>query len=231
MSIRCPVRVLTWNLYHGRAVPPAGRVAAAASSRPRSPGWEWDVALLQEVPPWWPARARGARAAPTQRHGADLAQLAAAAAPRGRERATRPPEVQRRRRERDPRARGAIARAPLAVLLRRRPSAASSHGVRLADGTWVVNLHAQHTPPERGAGRHRARRGPWRRLGGRRAARPRRRPQRRADRVLAGLRHARGDGVDHVLVRAGSARPRREVLDRGALSRPPAGRRDAARRD
>ncbi|MDP8968304.1 MAG: hypothetical protein M3N04_06880, partial [Actinomycetota bacterium] len=47
------MRVLTWNLYHGRAVPPAGRdlqdeYAAALA------GWNWDVALLQEVPPWWP---------------------------------------------------------------------------------------------------------------------------------------------------------------------------------
>jgi endonuclease/exonuclease/phosphatase family metal-dependent hydrolase len=47
------VRVLTWNLMHGRSVPPAGVdlfeefVGALA-------GWEWDVALLQEVPPWWP---------------------------------------------------------------------------------------------------------------------------------------------------------------------------------
>ncbi len=47
------LRVLTWNLLHGRSVPPAGRdlfdefCAALA-------GWEWDVALLQEVPPWWP---------------------------------------------------------------------------------------------------------------------------------------------------------------------------------
>lgn len=47
------VRVLTWNLMHGRAVPSAGRelfeeFASALQS------WEWDVALLQEVPPWWP---------------------------------------------------------------------------------------------------------------------------------------------------------------------------------
>ena len=47
------LRVLTWNLMHGRSVPGSGRylldefVAALAS-------WEWDVALLQEVPPWWP---------------------------------------------------------------------------------------------------------------------------------------------------------------------------------
>jgi endonuclease/exonuclease/phosphatase family metal-dependent hydrolase len=45
--------VLTWNLKHGRAVPSAGRDLfeefAGALAR-----WEWDVALLQEVPPWWP---------------------------------------------------------------------------------------------------------------------------------------------------------------------------------
>jgi endonuclease/exonuclease/phosphatase family metal-dependent hydrolase len=39
---------------HGRSIPPAGRdllgeFAAALG------GWEWDVALMQEVPPWWPA--------------------------------------------------------------------------------------------------------------------------------------------------------------------------------
>ena len=52
------VRVLTWNLKHGRAVPSAGRdlfdeFAAALA------GWPWDVALLQEVPPWWPERLPG----------------------------------------------------------------------------------------------------------------------------------------------------------------------------
>jgi len=47
--------VLTWNLKHGRAVPAAGRDLlddfAAALAR-----WDWDVALLQEVPSWWPPR-------------------------------------------------------------------------------------------------------------------------------------------------------------------------------
>ncbi|MDQ6821412.1 MAG: endonuclease/exonuclease/phosphatase family protein [Actinomycetota bacterium] len=47
------LRVLTWNLMHGRSLPPAGRYLedefVAALAR-----WEWDVALLQEVPPWWP---------------------------------------------------------------------------------------------------------------------------------------------------------------------------------
>lgn len=40
---------------HGRALPPArrdlfDRFADALAT------WDWDVALLQEVPPWWPAR-------------------------------------------------------------------------------------------------------------------------------------------------------------------------------
>jgi endonuclease/exonuclease/phosphatase family metal-dependent hydrolase len=48
------MRVLTWNLKHGRAVPSAGRdlfdeFAAALA------GWDWDLGLLQEVPPWWPS--------------------------------------------------------------------------------------------------------------------------------------------------------------------------------
>jgi endonuclease/exonuclease/phosphatase family metal-dependent hydrolase len=47
------VRVLTWNLKHGRSVPGSGRDLFAEFSSALA-GWEWDVALLQEVPPWWP---------------------------------------------------------------------------------------------------------------------------------------------------------------------------------
>jgi len=59
------MRVLTWNLKHGRAVPSAGRdlfdeFAAALA------GWDWDLGLLQEVPPWWPS-ILGARLAAEQR--------------------------------------------------------------------------------------------------------------------------------------------------------------------
>ena len=48
------MRVLTWNLFHGRSLPASQQelsqhFAAALAS------WEWDAALLQEVPPWWPA--------------------------------------------------------------------------------------------------------------------------------------------------------------------------------
>lgn len=40
---------------HGRAVPPAGRDLFAEFAAALG-GWSWDVALLQEVPPWWPTR-------------------------------------------------------------------------------------------------------------------------------------------------------------------------------
>jgi endonuclease/exonuclease/phosphatase family metal-dependent hydrolase len=54
---------LTWNLYHGRSPKPAGRSLLKEFSAALA-GWEWDVALLQEVPPWWPphlAQATGAQ--------------------------------------------------------------------------------------------------------------------------------------------------------------------------
>lgn len=135
------LRVLTWNLFHGRAVPPAGRdlkpaFAAALAS------WDWDVALLQEVPPWWPpalARACDAdgRAARTSRN---------ALLPLRRFVAERWPDVIKSgggganailvRRA------GAIG-AHRSVVLRRRPERRVCHAVALADGTWVANLHAQ----------------------------------------------------------------------------------------
>ncbi len=48
------MRVLTWNLFHGRSVPPSGRDLLPEFTAALA-GWGWDVALLQEVPPWWPA--------------------------------------------------------------------------------------------------------------------------------------------------------------------------------
>ena len=59
------MRVLTWNLLHGRSVPPAGRDLFDEFADALA-GWEWDVALLQEVPPWWPP-ALGARLGADQR--------------------------------------------------------------------------------------------------------------------------------------------------------------------
>lgn len=66
------MNVLTWNLFHGRSVPPAKRDLLDRFAMLLA-GWEWDVALLQEVPPLWPARLAGAadahcRAALTSRN-------------------------------------------------------------------------------------------------------------------------------------------------------------------
>jgi endonuclease/exonuclease/phosphatase family metal-dependent hydrolase len=133
------VRVLTWNLYGGRAVPAAGRSLRSEFAASLA-GWEWDVALLQEVPPWWPpelARAAGARAA-TNRTARNWGRA-----------------VRRRLGERDPDLWGSWAGGANAILVRcsaiaehRRhrlrlwPDRRKVHGVRLEDGTWVVNLHA-----------------------------------------------------------------------------------------
>ena len=48
------LRLLTWNLKHGRSVPSSGRDLLDEFARALA-GWSWDVALLQEAPPWWPA--------------------------------------------------------------------------------------------------------------------------------------------------------------------------------
>jgi endonuclease/exonuclease/phosphatase family metal-dependent hydrolase len=46
------MRVLSWNLYHGRDVPP-GKHPLLAEFAEFLNGLEWDVALLQEAPPRW----------------------------------------------------------------------------------------------------------------------------------------------------------------------------------
>jgi len=203
------MRVVTWNLFHGRAVPGAGRslqheFAGALAS------WAWDVALLQEVPPWYPgplAEAAGAvqRRALTSRN---------AVLPLRRWAAERWPDVVK--------SQGGGANAILvrseeivedrAVALRRWPERRVAHGVRLASGVWVVNLHATaHSPRRAQADLDRAI-DEW---GG---ANPL---------VLGGdlnLRDPRGlervatRDVDHVLVRGLVRAGAPEVLDRGTLS-------------
>src|SRR3954468_4583227 len=138
--------VLTWNLFHGRAVPPAGRDLLADFSATLA-SWEWDVALLQEVPPWWPpelGRASGAHArlALTSRNLLPALQRALA---------ERWPDVIK--------SWGGGANAILVrgdriiehrkLLLRRRPERRVVHAVRLESGLWVGNLHAQVHSEER----------------------------------------------------------------------------------
>jgi endonuclease/exonuclease/phosphatase family metal-dependent hydrolase len=133
------LRVLTWNLMHGRSVPSSRRelldeFAAALDS------WDWDVALLQEVPPWW-VGSLAARVDAEHRHALTsrnaLPQLRRALARRW-------PELMK--------SQGGGANAILArrdrivvqevQLLTRRPERRVAHGVRLGCGVWVINLHA-----------------------------------------------------------------------------------------
>jgi endonuclease/exonuclease/phosphatase family metal-dependent hydrolase len=132
------VLALSWNLYHGRSPNPVGRSLQnefAASLR----DWDWDVALLQEVPPWWPpalgeACGASARWILTSRNfGLPLRRWIS---------------------ERDPdllKANGGgcnalLVRGPVCdhrvVRLTWWPERRWAHGVRLDGGMWVVNLHA-----------------------------------------------------------------------------------------
>ena len=173
-------------------------------------GWEWDVALLQEVPPWWPpplAEAAGAqqRTQLTSRNWL---------LPVRRWISERNPDILK--------SNGGGSNAILvrgeilehrAAQLRRRPEARWVHGVRLADG-WVVNVHSQNHPEElaladtRAAAGHALRWGAPLIFGG--DINLRRPPE------LPGLVHLGGNHVDHLF----GTRPggRAEVLDRGHLS-------------
>src|SRR5947207_10519974 len=132
------MRVLTWNLFHGRARPPAGRslereFAAALA------GWEWDVALLQEVPPWWPARLAAEHDVALTSRNALL--------PLRRALAERRPDLMR---SGGGSANAILVRAPERITARARrrlrlwPERRVVHAVRLEpSGVWVANLHAQ----------------------------------------------------------------------------------------
>jgi endonuclease/exonuclease/phosphatase family metal-dependent hydrolase len=207
------MRVLTWNLYHGRGKRPARRSLLGEFARTLA-GWEWDVALLQEVPPWWPPALAIAsqaqwRIQPTSRNGLLPVRRAVAA---------RAPDLLK--------ANGGGANAILvrgevrehrARRLTWWPERRWAHGVRLADGAWVVNLHASTHPEER------ARRDCVRALDAARewaAGAPLvlggdlnlRRPE------LPGMRHVAGNHVDHLFTDGRPATGPAEVLDRGPLS-------------
>ena len=209
------ILVLTWNLFHGRAQPAAGRPLAAEFAAALA-GWSWDVALLQEVPPWWPARlgeasGASARMALTSRNSLLPVRRAISA--------------------RNPDLLAANGGGCNAILVRggaivrhrtraltRRPERRVMQGIELGGGAgWVVNLHGSLEPPE----------------------------QRRADLLLAaataldwaagaplvfggdlnstqpampGLRHVADHHVDHVFTAGRPALGEPEVLDAGPLS-------------
>jgi endonuclease/exonuclease/phosphatase family metal-dependent hydrolase len=134
------VLVLSWNLYHGRAVPPAGRDLYPAFAASLA-GWAWDVALLQECPPWWPAQL----AADCDAHERHALTSRNAFLPLRRFIARRWPDIIK--------SNGGGANAILVrgdiepadhrfAVLRTHPERRVVHGVRLGD-TWIANLHAQ----------------------------------------------------------------------------------------
>jgi endonuclease/exonuclease/phosphatase family metal-dependent hydrolase len=207
------VRVLTWNLYHGRAVPPAGRplldeFAAALA------GWAWDVALLQEVPPWWPPELAAAAGAEQRTALTSRNQLL----PLRRALAERWPDLLK--------SAGGGANAILVrgqpILehrvrrLRLWPERRCAHGVRLADG-WVVNVHAHNRPEARAwaddvaaleAARAWAAGAPLVFGGDVNLRHP----------AFPGLVHVAGNHVDHLFTDGRRPAGRAEVLDRGRLS-------------
>ena len=212
------MRVLTWNLFHGRSVPNSGRDLQAEFAAAIA-GWEWDVALLQEVPPWWPpalgeVAGAHARTALTSRN---------AFLPVRRFVAERWPDLIK--------SNGGGANAILVrrarvvehrrVTLRRRPERRVCHAVRLVTGVWCANLHAQvHSEQRAQADIDRAAAATlaWAAgspaiLGGDFNVR---RP------TAAGFTALGGRGVDHVLGAGFSAPGTVTVPDRGELSDHPA---------
>jgi endonuclease/exonuclease/phosphatase family metal-dependent hydrolase len=208
------LRVLTWNLFHGRSLPPAGRSLRGEFAAALA-GWRWDVAVLQEVPPWWPgplAEAAGAerhfRALTSRNWCLPLQRLAAETFPDGMKAGggganailTRGPAEDHRR-----------------VRLRWWPERRVAHGVRLAGAGWVANLHATVRDERRAreevesaaaalAGW--AGDGPAILAGDFNLWRP----------EAHGLTRVAGRGVDHVLVRGWEAAEAPEVLARRGLS-------------
>ena len=208
------MQVLTWNLFHGRADPPAGRDLLEEFTAALA-GWSWDAALLQEVPPWWPrplAEACGAsmRMALTSRN--ELLPLRRAVAERW-------PDLIK---SGGGGANAILVRgAPIAdhrqVLLTRWPERRRMHAVRTAGGLWVANLHASRQPrprPVADIARAAAAFARWSAgapaavLGGDLNIR---------DPAVPGMEHAAGHTVDHVFARGLRANGR-EVLDPRPLS-------------
>jgi endonuclease/exonuclease/phosphatase family metal-dependent hydrolase len=136
------VLVLSWNLFHGRSLPATNR-SLYDEFAAKFGEWSWDVALLQEVPPWWPAPL--ARRLAVEQCSALTSRNALLALRRAL--AERRPELLK--------ANGGgcnaiLSRAPIAehctLRLRRWPERRVAQLARLRDGMCVVNLHASTRP-------------------------------------------------------------------------------------
>ena len=206
--------MLTWNLFHGRTAPEGSGRPLLDEFSARLAGWEWDVALLQEVPPWWPpelGRAAGAehRTVLTSRN---------ALLPLRRALAERWPDVVK---SQGGGANALLCRGSLAdhraERLRWLPERRVVQFARTADGTCLANLHAQ------------GRRDRWARADVERARRAALDYAGEAPLVLGGDLNVRdphvpglelvaSHHVDHVLVRGLRATGPGETLRRGRLS-------------
>ena len=195
-------------------MPSAGRPLAAEFAAAIA-GWEWDVALLQEVPPWWPeplaaAAGASARKALTSRNSFLWLRRAIA---------SRAPDLLK-----------ANGGGSNAILVRgmaieehrereltKRPERRVMHGVSLGEVGWVVNLHGSTHPPEQrradlmtaaATALEWAAGAPLVFGGDLNSTRP----------AMPGLRHVAGNHVDHVMTDGRPAIGEPQVLDAGSLS-------------
>jgi endonuclease/exonuclease/phosphatase family metal-dependent hydrolase len=206
------MRILTWNLFHGRSLPNAGR-DLLPEFQALIGSWDWDVALLQEVPPWWPAQLPGTDHDTVLTSRNALLPLRRALAVRWPDRMKSDGGSSNAILVRDGRIEARARRR-----LRLRPERRVVHAVRV-DGLWIANMHAQvHTEDgaqadialavatlERWAGTGGA--GALILGGDLNVVKP----------IAPGFTRAGGHGVDHVLVR-GLEATRVEHPDRGTLS-------------
>jgi endonuclease/exonuclease/phosphatase family metal-dependent hydrolase len=206
--------VLSWNLYHGRSRPPAGRSLLREFTGALT-GWEWDVALLQEVPPWWPPWLAAASGA------VERSRLTSRNLPLAPRRAisSRNPDILKSGGggANAILVRGAAVEEHRTLRLRWRPEQRWAHGVRLDGGTWVVNLHAHNRsngPAQADCERALAAARDWAAgaplvFGG---------DLNFHHPAFPGLLHVAGHDVDHIFTSGREAAGPGEVLDRGRLS-------------
>jgi endonuclease/exonuclease/phosphatase family metal-dependent hydrolase len=132
------VRVLVWNLFHGRSLPPSPGSLKAVFLELLA-AWEWEVAMLQEVPPWWPARLGAALGAASAR----ALTSRNAGQPLRRTLAERWPELMK---SNGGGANAVLVRGQIATCssqrLRTWPERRVAQLVRLRDGSCIVNYHA-----------------------------------------------------------------------------------------
>jgi endonuclease/exonuclease/phosphatase family metal-dependent hydrolase len=135
--------ILSWNLFHGRSLPPASR-SLLDEFAARLAAWPWDVALLQEVPPWWPATL--ARRAGAEQRTALTSRNSLLAVRRLL--AERRPELMK---SNGGGCNAILARSAIAehraIRLRVRPERRVAQLVRLSDGTCLANYHASTRVP------------------------------------------------------------------------------------